>query len=155
MTIFDIDIPEWDYMTGHEWEAVETILADPPVSPLRTDLTILKAFIESRTDAKLDIDEAMNSPVPGDDIAEAVERLTAPFVTARRKRAERQLRTQASLLTPEALKERQSELKGTLAVIERALSENAGAASRRSSGTTTPVSASKGGGKGRSRKPSN
>lgn len=155
ITIFDINIPVHEYMTGHEWEAVETILADPPVSPLRTDLTVLKAFIESRTDAKLDVDEAMDSPVPGDDIAEAVERLTAPFVTARRKRAERQIKTQASLLTPEALRERKMELLGTLKVIERALSENAGDASKRSSSTTTPGTASKGGAKGRSRKPSN
>lgn len=127
--IFGTDVPVWDYLTGHEWERVEELLADPPTSALRADLMVFAIFAESRAGTTLDVDALLEKPVPGDELSAAVESLTAPFVIARRKRAERQFKTQASLLTPTKLQERRTELQANLAVIERLLSESSGGAS--------------------------
>lgn len=155
VTLFDLDIPVWDYLTGHEWEHVELLLADMPASDMRANLLTLKIFVDSRTDHVLDVDAIMTGPVDVNALHEANEALLRPFANARRERAEKQLTTLPPHLQTSELKARKTLLTQALAAVERALSESGGGESKRSSTTTTQGSDSTGGKRNRLKKPSN
>lgn len=155
-----IEVPVHDYLTGHEWEQVELLLdetqkAKAPRSDLRDNLRTFGIFVKSRTKQAFDPDDYLDEPIDGNELSEAIEALLAPFVNARRERAEKRLRTQASRLTPKYLREMKAKLEADLATVNEALSEADGRESEQPSSTTTPAGASKGGGKGRSKKRSN
>lgn len=135
--IFNFEIPVFDYLTGHEWEQVELLLADMPASDMRANLLTLKIFVDSRCDSRLDVEEVMAGPVDKHELHVANERLLAPFADAKRKEQERALTTLQPHLSTAELKARQRLLQSALDAVSEALSKSDGQESERSSIITT------------------
>lgn len=110
VTIFDFDIPVFDYLTAWEWERIELLTAkvrgsESAASETRLDMETLAVFIESRLGKRPNLDKLMREPIKGDELGQALEALLAPFYEGQRERLVRKYARAARTLTPEALEE--------------------------------------------------
>lgn len=110
VTIFDLEIPVFDYLTAWEWERIELLMArvkgnEATASETRLDMETLAVFIESRLGKKPSVDKLMREPLRGDELGQALEALLAPFYEGQRERLIRKYARAARTLTPEALEE--------------------------------------------------
>ena len=123
VTAVGYTVPVYDYLTAHEMEQVEIMAAEKPESATRHDLKVFGMFVESRLNERLNIDKAMKSAIRGDELAVAVEVLTAPFFDAQRARLRRRYARLMDGMTPEDI---QSQIAALQAALERQTSGSVG-----------------------------
>lgn len=106
VTVFDIDIPVWDYYTAGEREQLETLIATgDEQTRTRYDLHAIRIFLKTRCNMDVSIDDLLDKPIHGDELAEAVEVLVAPlFVTLKERAFRREKARVESLTDPTELK---------------------------------------------------
>jgi len=112
------EIPVWDYLTAHEMEQVEIMAAEKPESATRHDLRVLVMFIESRLGEKPSVDRLMKQPIRNDELAVAVEALTAPFFDAQRDRIRRRYARLMAGMTREEIQSQVDQLTQQLTQLE-------------------------------------
>ena len=115
VTALGYSIPVWDYLTAHEMEQVEILAAEKPESATRHDVRVLVVFIESRLGEKPSVDRLMKQPIRNDELAVAVEALTAPFFDAQRERIRRRYARLMGSMTREEI---QSQIESLTAALE-------------------------------------
>jgi len=100
VTVFDYDIPVWDYYTAGEREQLEALIATgDEQTRTRYDLEAIRIFLKTRCGADIAIDDLLDKPVHGDELAEAVEVLVAPLFVTLKERAFRREKARAESLT--------------------------------------------------------
>jgi hypothetical protein len=112
------EIPVWGYLTAHEMEQVEIMAAEKPESATRHDLRVLVMFIESRLGEKPSVDRLMKQPIRNDELAVAVEALTAPFFDAQRDRIRRRYARLMAGMTREEIQSQVDQLTQQLTRLE-------------------------------------
>lgn len=100
ITVFEYDIPVWDYYTAGERERLEELIAtSDETTRMRYDLEALRIFLKTRLKHDVSIDDLLDKPVRGDELAEAIEVLVAPLFETLKQRAFRRERVRAEQLT--------------------------------------------------------
>lgn len=120
--IYDADVPARDWLSGEETERLELLLAKGGTSQTRADIEAVAIFIETRCGKKINVDKLLKERLP-DNLSEAVEVLTRPFFVLLRRRAERNLRTQATSSNLTQLRELETETAERLDVIRELIRE--------------------------------
>lgn len=123
VTALGYTIPVWDYLTAHEMEQTELLAAEKPDSATRHDLRVLAMFIESRLGERVNVDRLMKQPIRNDELAVAVEALTAPFFAAQIARMRRRFARLTASMTREEIQSQITQLQDALTRME---SESAG-----------------------------